>query len=42
MTSADLQNPNETIESVLQKKVPGLLIRRTSDGSIALPKRGRR
>jgi TonB-dependent SusC/RagA subfamily outer membrane receptor len=40
VTSEDLQNPNESIESVLQRKVPGLRITRTEDGGIALQIRG--
>ena len=40
VTSADLQDPNEPIESVLQKKVPGLIVTRTGDGGIALQIRG--
>ena len=40
VTSADLQDPHEPIESVLQKKVPGLIVTRTGDGGIALQIRG--
>lgn len=40
VTSQDLDNPNEPIEWVLQRKVPGLEVRRTTDGSIALQIRG--
>ena len=40
VTGEDLQNPNESIESVLQRKVPGVLVTRTADGSIALQIRG--
>lgn len=40
VTSADLENPNEPIEQVLQRKVPGLIVRRTADGGIALQIRG--
>lgn len=36
ITSEDLNNPNEPIEAVLQRKVPGLLVTRTGDGGIAL------
>ena len=36
ITSEDLDNPNEPIEAVLQRKVPGLLVTRTGDGGIAL------
>ena len=40
VTSADLSDPNEPIESVLQKKVPGVVVTRTGDGGIALQIRG--
>ena len=40
VTSADLQDPNDPIENVLQKKVPGLIVTRTGDGGIALQIRG--
>jgi TonB-dependent SusC/RagA subfamily outer membrane receptor len=40
ITSEDLNNPNEPIEAVLQRKVPGLLVTRTGDGGIALQIRG--
>ena len=40
ITSDDLNNPNEPIEAVLQRKVPGLLVTRTGDGGIALQIRG--
>ena len=40
VTSADLQDPHEPIESVIQKKVPGLIVTRTGDGGIALQIRG--
>lgn len=40
VTSADLRNTNEPIEVVLQRKVPGLVVRRTGDGGIALQIRG--
>ena len=36
----DLRNANEPIEVTLQRKVPGLLVTRTSDGGIALQVRG--
>ena len=36
ITSEDLNNPNEPIEAVLQRKVPGLLVTRTGEGGIAL------
>jgi len=41
VTAKDLeQNPGEPIEQVLQAKVPGVLISRTSDGGIAIQIRG--
>lgn len=40
VTSEDLKDRSESIESVLQKKVPGLLVIRTGDGGIALQIRG--
>jgi hypothetical protein len=40
VTSEDLQGTNESLESVLQKKVPGLIVTRTGDGDIALQIRG--
>lgn len=40
VTSEDLENPNEPIEVALQKKVPGLIVTRTSEGEIALEIRG--
>jgi TonB-dependent SusC/RagA subfamily outer membrane receptor len=40
VTSDDLKDRNESIESVLQKKVPGLVVTRTGDGGIALQIRG--
>lgn len=40
VTSADLQNPNVPVEVVLQRKVPGLIVTRNADGSIALRIRG--
>ena len=36
----DLHNRNESIEAILQRKAPGLLISRTSDGVIAIQIRG--
>lgn len=36
VTSDDLQNTSEPIELVIQRKVPGLQVTRTSDGGIAL------
>ena len=41
VTSEDLRNSNESIEAALQRKVPGLVVARTSDGGIALQIRGR-
>ena len=40
VTSEDLRNSNESIEKALQRKVPGLIVTRTDDGSIALQLRG--
>jgi TonB-dependent SusC/RagA subfamily outer membrane receptor len=41
VTSEDVaRNPGESIEKTLQAKVPGVLITRTADGSIALQIRG--
>lgn len=40
VTSEDLRNRTEPIEVVLQRKVPGLVITRSSDGGIALQIRG--
>ncbi len=40
VTSRDLQSTNEPVEVVLQRKVPGLVVTRTSDGGIALQVRG--
>ena len=40
VTSQDFQNSNEPIEVVLQRKVPGLKVTKTSDGGIALNIRG--
>lgn len=40
VTSEHLQNTNESIESVLQKQVPGLVVTRTSSGGISLQVRG--
>ncbi|MFL5479706.1 MAG: TonB-dependent receptor plug domain-containing protein [Gemmatimonadaceae bacterium] len=40
VTSDDLQDPHESIESVIQKKVSGVNVRRTSDGGISLQIRG--
>ena len=41
VSGTDLErNPGEPIERVLQAKVPGVLVRRTNDGGIALQIRG--
>jgi TonB-dependent SusC/RagA subfamily outer membrane receptor len=40
ITSEDLQDPREPIESVIQKKVPGVVVTRSADGGIALQVRG--
>ena len=40
VTSEDLRNTAEPIEVVLQRKVPGLVVTRTSSGGIALRVRG--
>ena len=41
ITQEDLERyPNESIERVLQRKVPGLVVRRTRDGGLALQIRG--
>lgn len=41
VTTEDLErNPNEPIEDILQAKVPGVLVRRTADGSISVQIRG--
>jgi TonB-dependent SusC/RagA subfamily outer membrane receptor len=41
ITAEDLAKyPNEPIERVLQRKVPGLVVRRTRDGGLALQIRG--
>jgi TonB-dependent SusC/RagA subfamily outer membrane receptor len=40
VTSEDLQDSRESIESVIQKKVSGVVVRRTDDGGIALQIRG--
>ncbi|HEX8850283.1 MAG TPA: TonB-dependent receptor plug domain-containing protein [Gemmatimonadaceae bacterium] len=40
VTSEDLGNTAEPIEVVLQRKVPGLVVTRTSSGGIALRVRG--
>ena len=41
VTSEDIErNPSEPIEKVLQSKVPGLVVSRTTDGGIAVQIRG--
>ena len=41
VTSKDVEaNPSESIEKILQAKVPGVLVTRTPDGGIALQIRG--
>jgi TonB-dependent SusC/RagA subfamily outer membrane receptor len=40
VTSKDLQDTNEPIEVVLQRKVPGVVVTRTGGGSIAVQIRG--
>ena len=40
VTSEDLRNTSEPIEVVLQRKVPGLIVSRTSSGGISLRVRG--
>jgi TonB-dependent SusC/RagA subfamily outer membrane receptor len=40
LTGKDVENSSDPIEKVLQDKVPGLLVTRTSDGGIALQIRG--
>ncbi|NUO63513.1 MAG: TonB-dependent receptor plug domain-containing protein [Gemmatimonadaceae bacterium] len=40
VTSADLNNSVEPIEVVLQRKVPGAVVTKTSDGGISLRIRG--
>lgn len=41
VTAEDIEkNPSEPIETVLQAKVPGVLVTRTADGGIALQIRG--
>ena len=40
VTAKDVENRGESIEKVLQDKVPGLLVTRRPDGSIALQIRG--
>jgi TonB-dependent SusC/RagA subfamily outer membrane receptor len=40
ITGKDVENSSDPIEKILQDKVPGLLVTRTSDGGIALQIRG--
>ena len=40
ITSADLQDPTVPIERVLEKKVPGLIARRSASGGLILQIRG--
>jgi len=40
ISGKDVENSGEPIEKVLQDKVPGVLVTRTSDGGIALQIRG--
>lgn len=40
VTGEDLRNSNEPVEVVLQRKVPGLIVTRTTTGEIALNIRG--
>lgn len=40
ITEADIQNSNEPIERIIQKRVPGVVVTRSNDGSIALQIRG--
>jgi TonB-dependent starch-binding outer membrane protein SusC len=41
ITAEDIEkNPNEPIETLIQRKVPGVLVTRAADGSIALQIRG--
>ena len=40
VTSEDLRDPNEPIENVLQRKVPGLVVTRNGNGEITLQIRG--
>ncbi|MEX2282586.1 MAG: TonB-dependent receptor plug domain-containing protein [Gemmatimonadota bacterium] len=41
ITAEDIEkNPNEPIENLIQRKVPGVVVTRAADGSIALQIRG--
>jgi TonB-dependent starch-binding outer membrane protein SusC len=41
VTAEDLEkHPNESIESILQRKVPGITVTRTADGGVAIRIRG--
>ena len=40
LTAKDVENRGDPIEKVLQDKVPGLLVTRNADGSVALQIRG--
>jgi TonB-dependent SusC/RagA subfamily outer membrane receptor len=40
VTARDVENRGDPIEKVLQDKVPGLLVTRTADGTLALQIRG--
>lgn len=40
LTAEDFRDPNEPIENVIQRKVPGVVVTRTGDGGIALQLRG--
>ena len=40
LSTKDVENSSDPIEKVLQDKVPGILVTRTSDGGIALQIRG--
>ena len=41
LTAADFKNTNESIEVIIQRKVPGLVLTRTSTGEVVLRIRGR-
>ena len=40
LTAADIENSSEPIEKVLQKKAPGLVVKRGDDGSLVIQIRG--
>lgn len=40
VTARDLENPNEPIERVLERRVPGLSVTRTASGALAFRIRG--